>query len=110
MDEMFWRLFGMTFLVWLFSDRLFSKTPQERVFQVVLALQVLVYMAMQFNMYATLVGEVTPFVVAQIVLVSGGFIAAAGWSYRQGGFLAPVTMHLTQYMLYHGLYGGLRVL
>ena len=29
----------------------------------------------------------------------GGFI--------KGGFLAPVTLHLVQYILYHGIYGGL---
>ncbi|MFW9917924.1 MAG: hypothetical protein ACFFGZ_20180 [Candidatus Thorarchaeota archaeon] len=110
LDEMFWRLFVMTFLVWLFSEKALKGANQESVFWVVAIIETLIYMMMQFSLYTQNVGPITTYVVMQVLLVSGSFILVACYLYRRVGFLGPITLHIGQYMLYHGVYGGISIL
>ncbi|MFX0117589.1 MAG: hypothetical protein ACFFB3_23795 [Candidatus Hodarchaeota archaeon] len=109
LDEMFWRLFVMTFFVWFFSEKALKGTKQEFIFWVVAVIETLIYMTMQFSLYAQNVGPITTYVVMQVFLVSGSFILVACYLYRKTGFLGSITLHITQYMLYHGIYGGISI-
>lgn len=107
MDNMFWRLFLLTFLIWLISFKILKTEITVNVFRVITAIEALLYIFIQLNLYKNLVAPLTLYSVIQILLVSGGFMVTACVLYRRYGFLAPVTMHVVQYILYHGLYGGL---
>ncbi|MGA1872383.1 MAG: hypothetical protein ACMUHY_01805 [Thermoplasmatota archaeon] len=107
MDNMFWKLFIMTMVVYMVSGRLFKGRKQEAVYWGMAVVYSIVYMMIQFGQYAALVGEITPVTVVQIFIVSGGFILTSCWAFRRWGFLAAVIMHISQYLLYHGVYGGL---
>jgi len=106
-DEFFWRLFFLTFMVWLISVKILKDNYQEHVFWAVSILEGVIYMLMQYGMFTQMVGPVTSILFAQIVLISAGYMVAACYSYRRGGFLAVMTVRLTQYMLYHVIYGSL---
>ncbi len=107
MDNMFWKLFLLTMVVFLVSEKLMKGRNQEEVFWSASVVYSIIYILIQFGQYTTLVGEVTTLTVLQILLVSGGFIISSCLMFRRYGFLAPVLMHITQYLIYHGLYGGL---
>jgi len=107
MDNMFWKLFILTLVVFLVSGKLMKGRHREKVFWTASIGYAVLYMLIQFGQYSSLVGKITPLAVFQIVTVSGGFIISSCWMFRKYGFLAPVLMHLTQYLIYHGLYGGL---
>ena len=110
LDEMFWRLFVLTSLIFFISNKILKGKHYEKVFWGVVIFESLIYMFIQFSLYSKMVGTITPFVILQIIFISGGFVIVSCYLYKRGGFLAPVTLHLTQYLLYHGLYGGIRVL
>jgi len=107
MDNMFWKLFILTLVVFLVSGKIMRGKRQEAVFWSTSVAYSVIYMLIQFGQYSTLVGEVTLFTVVQIILVSGGFIMISCLMFRRYGFLAAVAMHVSQYLLYHGIYGGL---
>ena len=107
MDNMFWKLFLLTLVVFLVSEKLMKGKNQEKVFWSASVVYSILYMLIQFGQYSTHVGEIITLTLLQILLVSGGFIIASCWMFRKYGFLAPVLMHITQYLIYHGLYGGL---
>jgi len=107
LDNMFWKLFFLTMIVFLISGKWMKGKGEEGVFWSISVIYAFLYILIQFGQYSKLVGEVTTLTVVQILLVSGGFIITSCCIFRRHGFLAPVLMHITQYMIYHGLYGGL---
>ncbi len=106
-DEFFWRMFVATFLIWLISFKVMGDKHQEIVFWGIAFLEAVLYMFLQFNMFTQMVGPVTSILFAQIILISGGYMVAACYSYRKGGFLAVMILRLTQYMIYHVIYGSI---
>ena len=104
--EILLRLFAVTFLVWLISNLILRGRWQTPVFwfaAVVAALyEPLPHMMSDFHSQGA--------IAALSDLVRGPlFIGnlAAAYLYRRGGFLAPLTMRLSFYLIWHILYGGL---
>ena len=75
--------------------------------EVLVAITAIIYMVIQFAQYSQFVGDITILTLFQISLVSGLFILTSCLIFRRYGFLAAVMMHISQYILYHGLYGGI---
>lgn len=109
-DEFFWRLFLLTFLIWLISRIFKDDEKQEKIFWFVVVLEAVLYMLLQTSMFIQNVGPITPVLFLQIILIGGGFTVVACYCYRKGGFLAVMVLRLTQYMLYHVLYGGIAIM
>lgn len=109
-DEFFWRLFLLTFLIWLISRIFKDDEKQEKIFWFVVVLEAVLYMLLQTSMFIQNVGPITPVLLVQIILIGGGFTVVACYCYRKGGFLAVMVLRLTQYMLYHVLYGGIALM
>ncbi|TFG03091.1 MAG: hypothetical protein EU540_00410 [Promethearchaeota archaeon] len=109
-DEFFWRLFLLTFLIWLISRIFKDDEKQEKIFWFVVVLEAVLYMLLQTTMFIQNVGPITPVLFLQIILIGGGFTVIACYCYRKGGFLAVMVLRLTQYMLYHVLYGGIALM
>jgi len=110
LDEMFWRLFLLTFLIWFISKKWLKNLSPKKIFWGVTLFESMIYLLIQFSLYSKMVGMITPFVVIQIIFISGGFIIVSCYLYKKSGFIAPVTFHLSQYLFYHGLYGGISTL
>ena len=109
-DEFFWRLFVLTFLVWLFSYKLLKENHQEKVFWAMAILEAILYMLLQTAMFIQNVGPITIVLFFQIILIGGGYTVAACYCYRKGGFLAVMVIRIMQYMVYHVLYGGIALI
>ena len=107
LDNMFWKLFILTLVVFLVSGKLLKGKKEEVVFWSASIGYTLIYILIQFGQYSHFVGDIILLTVIQIILVSGGFIIVSCWMFRKYGFLVPVMMHIAQYLLYHGIYGGL---
>lgn len=106
-DEIFWRLFLLTFLIWVISYKLLNDNKQDQVFWGVAIFESIIYIIIQVVLFSSFVGEITFLVLLQIVIISGGYIVVACYCYRKGGFLAVIVLRLTQYTVYHIIYGGL---
>lgn len=106
-DEIFWRLFLLTFLIWVISYKLLKNKKQEKVFWAVAVLESVIYIIIQLILFESFVGPITFLVLIQIMIISGGYIIVACYCYRKGGFLAVIVIRLTQYTVYHIIYGGL---
>lgn len=107
--EIFLRLFCVPLLVWLFSNMLFSGRWQTLVFWIA-ALLVAFYEPLPYMM-EDFTGKTLPgslYVVFRTVtgaLFISNVIAA--YLIRKFGFLAPVVMRLSHYLIWHIIYGGL---
>ncbi|TFG29740.1 MAG: hypothetical protein EU532_02535 [Promethearchaeota archaeon] len=106
-DEIFWRLFLLTFLIWLISYKLLNDNRQEQVFWGVAIFESIIYIIIQLILFSSFVGIITFLVLLQIIIISGGYIIIACYCYRKGGFLAVLVLRLTQYTVYHIIYGSL---
>jgi hypothetical protein len=106
MDNMFWKLFVLTLAVFLVSGKLMKGRHQEKFFWTATIGYAVLYTLIQFSQYSSLVGDITLLTVFQTVTISGGFIITSCRMFRRYGYLSPVLMHITQYCIYHGLYGG----
>lgn len=107
MDNFFWKLFLMTSIIFLISRKMFKGKHENTIFRGFVIFYILAYMMIQFGQYSQFVGDITIVTMIQIPIVSGLFILTSCLIFRRYGFLASVLMHLSQYLIYHGLYGGL---
>jgi len=108
-DEFFWRLFLLTFLIWLISYQILKENKEKEVFWIVACIEALLYVLLQISMFVLNVGPITPILFAQIILISGVYTIFSCYCYRKGGFLAVLMMRLTQYLVYHIIYGSFLV-
>ena len=106
-DEIFWRLFLLTFLIWIISFKILNDKKQEQVFWGVAISESIIYIIIQLVLFSSFVGTITFLVLLQIIIISGGYIIVACYCYRKGGFLAAIVIRLTQYTVYHIIYGGI---
>ncbi|MFX1392378.1 MAG: type II CAAX prenyl endopeptidase Rce1 family protein [Promethearchaeota archaeon] len=109
-DEFFWRLFLLTFLIYLISRIFKDDEKQEKIFWSIVIVEAVLYTLLQTIMFIQNVGPITTVLLVQIILIGGGFTVVACYCYRKGGFLAVMVLRLTQYMLYHVLYGGIALM
>ena len=107
LEEILFRLFLTTLLVWLGSTVILQGRGQQTVFWVVAVVVGLVYAMLQMAAYTMVAGEVT-FVVGVWFLVQiGGYFVMAAYVYRRYGFLAAVVMRMGNYLIWHIIWGAL---
>ncbi len=107
--EIMLRLFVIPILVWIISNLLFRGRWQTQVFWFAAVLAAL-YEPLPF-----IRGDLStalPIAYASIILkwaTEPLFLAnvASGWLFRKYGFLAPLVMRLSFYLVWHIIYGGL---
>jgi hypothetical protein len=80
---------------------------QEQVFWGISISESIIYIIIQLVLFSSFVGTITFLVLLQIIIISGGYIIGACYCYRKGGFLAAIVLRLSQYTIYHIIYGGL---
>lgn len=107
--EIFLRLFCVTLLVWLISNVLLRGKWQTPVFWlaafVVAFYEPMPYMLEDFTGKTSLGSLYVVFSTVTGSLFISNVIAA--YLFRKYGFLAPVVMRLSHYLIWHIIYGGL---
>jgi len=103
--EILLRLFAIPFLVWLLSNVVLRHRWQTQVFWLVAVLAAL-YEPLP---YMTAALKHTGIISALMILVGPLFVAnlVAAYIFRKYGFLAPLVMRLSFYLIWHIIYGGL---
>lgn len=103
--EMLLRLFAIPFLVWLISNLVLRRRWQTQVFWLV-AILVALYEPLP---YMTEALHSTGLPSALGILAGPLFVAnlVAAYIFRKYGFVAPLVMRLSFYLVWHVIYGGL---
>jgi hypothetical protein len=103
--EILLRLFALPFLIWLISNLVLRHRWQTQVFWLV-AILVALYEPLP---YMTDALHQTGVLSALRILVGPLFVAnlVAAYIFRKYGFLAPLVMRLSFYLIWHIIYGGL---
>lgn len=107
LEEIIFRLFLTTTIVWIISEILLRGRWQEAVFWGTSIFLGLFYTLSQINLYQNLTGTLDLLVLLQFfTMIAANFIVAA-FLYRKFGFLAALSMRMGDYLLWHILWGAI---
>jgi len=107
LEEIIFRLFLTTTLVWIFSNMLLRGKWQEVVFWVVNVFLGVFYTLSQLIQYQSLVGPVDLLVLARFFVVIAVYFLLVAYYYRKYGFLAAISMRMGDYLVWHIIWGGI---
>ncbi len=101
LEEIIFRLFLTTTLVWIISNMLLKGRWQEAVFWGVSTFLGIFYTISQVDLYNNLVGEVDWPTLAHFFVSIAAYFILAAYFYRRYGFLAAISMRLGDYLVWH---------
>jgi hypothetical protein len=107
LEEIIFRLFLITTLVWMFSNMLLRGKWQEVVFWMVNVFLGVFYTLSQLSQYQSLVGTIDILVLARFFVVIAVYFLLAAYYYRKYGFLAAISMRLGDYLVWNVIWGGI---
>ncbi len=107
LEEILFRLFLTTALVWIFSNMLLRGKAQVVVFWVVTAFLGIFYTLTQLDLFSNLMGSLDLLTTLRFfITIAANFIVAA-YLYRKYGFLSAISMRLGDYLVWHVLWGAI---
>lgn len=111
-EEIIFRLFFISFWVWLISHVILKKKWQGQVFSVVAVFSALAFAAGHIPSVMILselntVNDMPSALMAEIILLNGALSLFAAYYFRKYGFLAPVGIHFWTDVVWHVVYGVL---
>jgi membrane protease YdiL (CAAX protease family) len=107
LEEIVFRLFLTTTLVWIFSNVLLRGKWQEGVFWVVNVFLGVFYTLSQLSQYENLIAKVDLLIVLHFFIMIAVYFILAAFYYRKNGFLAAISMSMGNYLVWHILWGGI---
>ncbi len=107
LEEIIFRLFLTTTLVWIFSNMLLRGKWQEPVFWMVTVFLGVFYTLSQLSLFQSLLGTVDSLLLARFFIVIAAYFILAAYFYRKYGLLAAISMHLGYYLVWHIIWGAL---
>ncbi len=109
-EELIFRLFFISFWVWLISYVILKKGWQNQIFWIVAVLAALAFalghipsVMILFGLNA--VNEIPFALMAEIILLNGVLSLFAAYYFRKFGFLAPVGIHFWTDIVWHVIWG-----
>jgi membrane protease YdiL (CAAX protease family) len=106
-EEIVFRLFLTTTMVWIFSNMLLRGNWQEAVFWVVNIFLGVFYTLSQLNQYESIFSPVNLLTLAHFFVMIALYFILAAFYYRRYGFLAAISMSMGNYLVWHILWGGI---
>jgi hypothetical protein len=106
-EEIVFRLFLTTTLVWIFSNILLRGNWQELVFWVVNVFLAVFYTLSQLAQYENLFASANLWIVAHFFVMIALYFLLAAYYYRRYGFLAAISMSIGNFLVWHILWGGI---
>ena len=107
LEEIIFRLFLTTTIVWIISEILLRGRWKEAVFWGTSIFLGIFYTLSQLNLYQNLAETLDILVLVQFfTMIAANFIVAA-FLYRKYGFLAALSMRMGDYLLWHILWGAI---
>jgi membrane protease YdiL (CAAX protease family) len=107
LEEIVFRLFLTTTLVWIFSNVLLRGKWQEGIFWVVNVFLGVFYTLSQLSQYENLIAPVDLLVMLHFFIMIAVYFILAAYYYRKYGFLAAISMSMGNYLMWHIIWGGI---
>jgi len=107
LEEIIFRLFLTTVLVWIISNMLFRGRWQESIFLGVSVFLGVFYTIMQLGLYREVAGVLDLLLVVRFFTVIAVDFILAAFFYRRYGFLAAISMRMGDYFVWHILWGAI---
>jgi hypothetical protein len=107
LEEIIFRLFLTTVMVWIVSNMLLRGRWQEVVFWGVTVFLGVFYTLSQISVYQSLMGTVDWLTVARFFIMIGVYFILASYFYRKYGFLAAISMRMGDYLVWHIIWGAI---
>jgi hypothetical protein len=107
LEEIIFRLFLTTTLVWIISNMLLRGKYQEVIFWAVTVFLAVFYTLSQLNLFQNLLGAVDVLILARFFIVIAANFILAAYLYRRYGFLAAISMRLGDYLVWHIIWGAI---
>ena len=109
-EELIFRLFFISFGVWLISYVLLKGKWQNQIFWIVAVLSALAFAlghlpSMMLLLDFKTVGEIPPALMSEIILLNGVLSLFAAYYFRKFGFLAAVGIHFWADVVWHVIWG-----
>ena len=111
-EELIFRLFFISFWVWLISYVILKKRWQNQTFWIVAIFSALVFalvhipsMMILFDLKA--INEIPLALMTEIILLNGVVSLFAAYYFRKFGFLAPVGIHFWTDVIWHVIWGAI---
>ncbi len=109
-EELIFRLFFISFWVWLISHVILKKRWQNQVFWIVAILSALTFAvghipSMMILFGLNTVSEIPLALMSEIILLNGVVSLFAAYYFRKFGFLAPVGIHFWADVIWHVIFG-----
>ncbi|MFH1031669.1 MAG: CPBP family glutamic-type intramembrane protease [Chloroflexota bacterium] len=109
-EELIFRLFFISFWVWLISYVILKKRWQNQIFWVVAVISALAFALGHLPAVLILsnlktVSQIPPALMAEIILLNGVVSLFAAYYFRVFGFLAPVGIHFWTDIVWHVIWG-----
>jgi hypothetical protein len=111
-EEIIFRLFFISFWVWLISNVILHKRWQHQIFWLVAIVSALAFAgghipAVMFLFGLQRVNDIPLALMSEIILLNGGVSLLAAHYFRKFGFLAPVGIHFWTDVIWHVIWGAL---
>ena len=107
LEEIIFRLFLTTTLVWIISNVLLSGRWQEAIFWGVAVFLGIFYTLSQLSLYREVTGRLDLLTLAQFFTVIAANFIVTAFLYRKFGFLAAVSMRMGDTLLWHIIWGAI---
>ena len=107
LEEIIFRLFLTTLMVWIISNMLLRGRWQEPIFWLVNVFLGVFYTLSQLNLYQSIFGTMDLLTVANFILVIAVYFILAAYFYRRYGFLAALSMRMGDYLVWHIIWGAI---
>jgi membrane protease YdiL (CAAX protease family) len=109
-EEIIFRLFFISFWVWLISQIILKRRKQNLVFWVFAVVSALVFAGAHLPSIMMLygfssIGDIPPLLVGEIILLNSLLSLPAAWHLRQNGLLAAIGIHFWTDIVWHVLWG-----
>lgn len=111
-EEIIFRLFFISFWLWLISSVILKGRWQNQIFWIVAVFSALAFgfghmpsVMLLFGLKG--IGEIPPTLMSEIILLNGVLSLFAAHYFRKFGFLAPVAIHFWTDVVWHVLWGAI---
>ena len=109
-EEIIFRLFFISFWVWLISHIILKKKWQNQFFWVITIISALLFALGHLPSVMILfgleeIGELPMPFLLEIIILNGALSVFAAYYFRKYGFLAPVGIHFWADVVWHGIWG-----
>ncbi len=106
LEEIIFRLFLATTLVWIFSNMLLRGRWQEIIFWVASIVLAIFFTLSQVGDYQNLVGDIDLLLLARFFVVIAVYFLLSAFYYRKYGFLASISMQLAYRIVWFVIWGA----